>query len=65
MVAYWGHFRIVLGTLVGGALGFYVMHKAELQYQAKIRSEIAILEQEERLREQNQSGSSGETLISD
>ncbi|CAK9207578.1 hypothetical protein BDL97_16G010300 [Sphagnum fallax] len=65
MVAYWGHFRIVLGTLVGGALGFYVMHKAELQYQAKIRSEIAKLEQEERLREQNQSGSSGETLISD
>ncbi|CAK9207485.1 unnamed protein product [Sphagnum troendelagicum] len=65
MVEYWGHFRIVLGTLVGGALGFYVMHKAELQYQAKIRSEIAKLEQEERLREQIQSGSSGETLISD
>ncbi|CAK9866069.1 unnamed protein product [Sphagnum jensenii] len=65
MVEYWGHFRIVLGTLVGGALGFYVMHKAELQYQAKIRSEIAKLEQEERLREQNQSGGSGETLISD
>ncbi|CAM6014542.1 hypothetical protein CY35_16G012900 [Sphagnum magellanicum] len=65
MVEYWGHFRIVLGTLVGGALGFYVMHKAELQYQAKIRSEIAKLEQEERLREQSQSGSSGETLISD
>lgn len=34
-------------------------------HQAKIRSEIAKLEQEERLREQSQSGSSGETLISD
>ncbi len=41
-----------------GSVGFCV-------HQAKIRSEIAKLEQEERLREQSQSGSSGETFISD
>ncbi|CAM6066932.1 unnamed protein product, partial [Sphagnum tenellum] len=62
MVEYWGHFRIVLGTLVGGALGFYVMHKAELQYQAKIRSEIAKLEQEERLRSKTNRGAVGKPL---
>lgn len=28
----WGYFRIITGTIVGGVLGFYVMHGAELMY---------------------------------
>lgn len=28
----WGYFRIITGTLVGGVLGFYCMHRAELKY---------------------------------
>ncbi|CAA2937944.1 uncharacterized protein LOC111390683 [Olea europaea var. sylvestris] len=28
----WGYFRIITGTIVGGILGFYLMHRAELKY---------------------------------
>ncbi|KAL3631923.1 hypothetical protein CASFOL_024907 [Castilleja foliolosa] len=28
----WGYFRIISGTLLGGMLGFYFMHRAELKY---------------------------------
>ncbi|RAL41273.1 hypothetical protein DM860_010067 [Cuscuta australis] len=28
----WGYFRIITGTIAGGILGFYVMHRAELKY---------------------------------
>ncbi|KAL2461653.1 Uncharacterized protein Adt_45073 [Abeliophyllum distichum] len=28
----WGYFRIITGTILGGILGFYLMHRAELKY---------------------------------
>lgn len=28
----WGYFRIISGTIGGGVLGFYFMHRAELKY---------------------------------
>uniref|UniRef100_M1A4I3 Uncharacterized protein n=1 Tax=Solanum tuberosum TaxID=4113 RepID=M1A4I3_SOLTU len=28
----WGYVRIISGTIFGGILGFYLMHRAELQY---------------------------------
>ncbi|XP_052175063.1 uncharacterized protein LOC127789966 isoform X2 [Diospyros lotus] len=28
----WGYFRIITGTILGGILGFYVMHRTELHY---------------------------------
>lgn len=28
----WGYARIIAGTLLGGALGFYVMHRIEVSY---------------------------------
>lgn len=28
----WGYFRIITGTIAGGILGFYVMHRVELKY---------------------------------
>lgn len=28
----WGYARIIAGTLLGGTLGFYVMHRVEVSY---------------------------------
>ncbi|KAF9673000.1 hypothetical protein SADUNF_Sadunf11G0102800 [Salix dunnii] len=28
----WGYVRIITGTLLGGVLGFYVMHRVEVSY---------------------------------
>ena len=28
----WGYARIIAGTLVGGTIGFYVMHRIEVRY---------------------------------
>ncbi|AEE76108.1 hypothetical protein AtNW77_Chr3g0176791 [Arabidopsis thaliana] len=36
----WGYARIIAGTLLGGALGFYVMHRIEVSY--KMRMEEAL-----------------------
>ncbi|KAK1303077.1 hypothetical protein QJS10_CPB12g00436 [Acorus calamus] len=42
----WGHFRIIAGAFLGGALGFYVMHKAENRYKEKMRERLAEYEKE-------------------
>ncbi|KAH9616056.1 hypothetical protein KSS87_008353 [Heliosperma pusillum] len=31
----WGYTRIIAGTIAGGMLGFYVMHRIETSYKAK------------------------------
>ncbi|WOG93388.1 hypothetical protein DCAR_0312672 [Daucus carota subsp. sativus] len=31
----WGYMRIMGGTILGGVLGFYVMHRLEISYKAK------------------------------
>ncbi|CAL9221355.1 hypothetical protein ISN45_Aa03g019940 [Arabidopsis thaliana x Arabidopsis arenosa] len=36
----WGYARIIAGTLLGGTLGFYVMHRIEVSY--KMRMEEAL-----------------------
>jgi hypothetical protein len=28
----WGYVRIITGTILGGVLGFYVMHRLETSY---------------------------------
>lgn len=30
--ARWGYVRIITGTILGGVLGFYVMHRVEINY---------------------------------
>jgi hypothetical protein len=46
----------MIGTVGGGLLGFYVMHEVENNHKAKIRAEIARLQQEEsRLVQQSES----------
>lgn len=36
-----GHFAIIFGTLVGGAIGFYVVHQLEERHKESIRAAIA------------------------
>jgi hypothetical protein len=33
----WGYARIITGTIFGGILGFYVMHRVEENYKVTIR----------------------------
>ncbi|KAF5957763.1 hypothetical protein HYC85_004988 [Camellia sinensis] len=42
----WGYVRIIAGTLVGGILGFYVMHRAELSYKEKWNERLKKYEEE-------------------
>lgn len=52
----WGAIRIMIGTVGGGLLGFYVMHEIENNHKEKIRAEIAKLQLEEsRLAQQSKS----------
>lgn len=30
--AYWASVRVICGTIAGGILGFYVMHRVEISY---------------------------------
>lgn len=32
----WGYIRIITGTILGGMLGFYVMHRVEVAYKVSI-----------------------------
>jgi len=34
----WGYIRIMTGTILGGILGFYVMHRLESNYKVTIPS---------------------------
>ncbi|KAL9247183.1 hypothetical protein vseg_020641 [Gypsophila vaccaria] len=42
----WGYARIIVGTIAGGMLGFYVMHRLELSYKAKWDERLKKYEEE-------------------
>ncbi|GFS32408.1 hypothetical protein Acr_00g0022600 [Actinidia rufa] len=42
----WGYFRIITGTIVGGVLWFYVMHRVELSYKEKWNERLKKYEEE-------------------
>ncbi|KAF7819848.1 uncharacterized protein G2W53_025303 [Senna tora] len=42
----WGYIRIITGTIVGGVLGFYVMHRVEASYKEKMNERLRIYEAE-------------------
>ncbi|XP_020233260.1 uncharacterized protein LOC109813479 [Cajanus cajan] len=42
----WGYIRIITGTIVGGILGFYVMHRVETNYKEKMNERLRIYEAE-------------------
>jgi hypothetical protein len=58
----WAHFRILTGTLVGGALGFYIKHNVELRYKQKMREEMLKYDNEQRLKSEKSTVDSSELL---
>ncbi|XP_058091398.1 uncharacterized protein LOC131237576 [Magnolia sinica] len=49
--ARWGYIRIITGTILGGVLGFYVMHQLETSYKEKMKERLLEYEMEKRKRE--------------
>ncbi|KAL9673078.1 hypothetical protein QQ045_029331 [Rhodiola kirilowii] len=50
----WGYIRIISGTIIGGVLGFYVMHRVEVSYKEKMNEELRKYELEKMRREKRQ-----------
>ncbi|KAG7021603.1 hypothetical protein SDJN02_15329 [Cucurbita argyrosperma subsp. argyrosperma] len=48
----WAYIRIITGTIVGGVLGFYVMHRVELSYKEKMKERLKQYENELKKKEQ-------------
>ncbi|KAH1086031.1 hypothetical protein GLYMA_07G088700v4 [Glycine max] len=42
----WGYIRIMAGTIFGGILGFYVMHRLETNYKEKMNERLRDYEAE-------------------
>ncbi|CAA7402105.1 unnamed protein product [Spirodela intermedia] len=57
----WGYFRIITGTILGGVLGFYVMHRVETAYKEKMKERLAIYEKEMLLKKQREDGNKQES----
>ncbi|XP_039044629.1 uncharacterized protein LOC120184161, partial [Hibiscus syriacus] len=47
----WGYVRIITGTIFGGILGFYFMHRVELSYKEKMKERLRQYEIELKKRE--------------
>lgn len=43
---YWASVRIITGTILGGILGFYVMHRMEISYKEKMNERLRKYESE-------------------
>ncbi|KAG2409131.1 uncharacterized protein LOC124841264 [Vigna umbellata] len=42
----WGYIRIMAGTILGGILGFYVMHRVESNYKERMNERLRNYEAE-------------------
>ncbi|RWR82088.1 ATP-dependent helicase/nuclease subunit A isoform 1 [Cinnamomum micranthum f. kanehirae] len=49
--ARWASTRIITGTILGGILGFYVMHRLELRHKEKMQERLLKYEMEKKKRE--------------
>ncbi|CAF2077915.1 unnamed protein product [Brassica oleracea] len=49
----WGYARIIAGTLVGGTIGFYVMHRIEVRYKMKMEEALRQYEKEMKKRQED------------
>ncbi|XP_024020243.1 uncharacterized protein LOC21395869 [Morus notabilis] len=47
----WGYVRIIVGTILGGILGFYVMDRVDKSYKEKMNEELKRYEAELKKRE--------------
>ncbi|KAK8916697.1 hypothetical protein KSP39_PZI023023 [Platanthera zijinensis] len=50
----WAYIRIVTGTIVGGALGFYTMHRIETSYKERRKEELQRYQNEMKRRQQEE-----------
>ncbi|PKI70381.1 uncharacterized protein LOC116187648 [Punica granatum] len=48
----WGYVRIITGTILGGVLGFYVMHRVEISYKEKMKERLREYEAEMKRKQQ-------------
>ncbi|XP_075660961.1 uncharacterized protein LOC142630795 [Castanea sativa] len=42
----WAYVRIITGTILGGVLGFYAMHRLEISYKEKMNERLKKYEAE-------------------
>lgn len=62
----WAYFRIIAGTLVGGAIGFYVKYRIETRYRQKMMEQVLEYERQQQTKEaQKQELSAGATTVDD
>ncbi|XP_020593077.1 uncharacterized protein LOC110033443 isoform X2 [Phalaenopsis equestris] len=54
----WAYIRIVTGTILGGVLGFYVMHRVEMGYKERRTEEIRRYQNEMKRRQQEEEAQS-------
>ncbi|KAH6826710.1 hypothetical protein C2S53_016915 [Perilla frutescens var. hirtella] len=54
----WGYFRIIAGTLAGGMVGFYFMHRAELKYKEMWEERLRKYEEEQNRRKKTEEANS-------
>ncbi|CAH2053382.1 unnamed protein product [Thlaspi arvense] len=50
----WGYARIIAGTLLGGTLGFYVMHRIEVSYKMRMEESLRQYEKEMKRRQEEE-----------
>ncbi|XP_008809826.1 uncharacterized protein LOC103721406 [Phoenix dactylifera] len=61
----WAYFRIMTGTVLGGILGFYVMHRVETSYKEKMKERLIKYENEMKKRGQLEQQKDQSELLSD
>ncbi|CAO2827635.1 unnamed protein product [Amaranthus hypochondriacus] len=61
----WAYVRIIAGTIAGGILGFYVMHRVEISYKAKWDERLKKYQEEKMRKEKSQFSDENSLYISD
>ncbi|KAG2306146.1 hypothetical protein Bca52824_025894 [Brassica carinata] len=60
----WAYARIIAGTLLGGTLGFYVMHRVEVSYKMKMEEALRQYEKDMKKRQEEENlGQFGEDSV--
>ncbi|KAJ0989208.1 hypothetical protein J5N97_007564 [Dioscorea zingiberensis] len=59
---HWAYIRIMAGTVLGGVVGFYVMHRVEISYKEKMKERLKEMMAQQ---QQQQQGNDNTELLSD
>ncbi|KAF6143774.1 hypothetical protein GIB67_016695 [Kingdonia uniflora] len=49
----WGYVKIITGTILGGMLGFYVMHRVETSQKEYVKKRLEEYHEEQRMKEES------------